>query len=53
MVDVSDIQCKTGDTVIIIGEKPTLKEIANAVDTIPYEIMTGISQRVKRLFFRE
>ncbi len=53
MVDVSDIKCKTGDTVIIIGEKPTLKEIANAVDTIPYEIMTGISQRVKRLFFRE
>ncbi len=53
MADVTEIQCKDGDTVIIIGEKPSPKEIADAIDTIPYEIMTGISQRVKRLFYRE
>ncbi|TDO83603.1 UDP-N-acetylmuramoyl-tripeptide--D-alanyl-D-alanine ligase [Flavobacterium chryseum] len=52
MVDVSKIDCKEGDSVIIFGENPTVTEIANALKTIPYEILAGISQRVKRVFFR-
>jgi alanine racemase len=52
MVDVSHIDCKEGDSVIIFGENPTVTEIADALKTIPYEILTSISQRVKRVFFR-
>ncbi|MBF4506554.1 bifunctional UDP-N-acetylmuramoyl-tripeptide:D-alanyl-D-alanine ligase/alanine racemase [Flavobacterium sp. JLP] len=52
MVDVSNIDCKEGDSVIIFGESPTVIEMAEALKTIPYEIMTSISQRVKRVFFR-
>jgi len=52
MVNVTDIDCKEGDSVIIFGESPTVIEIAVALKTIPYEIMTSISQRVKRVFFR-
>ncbi len=52
MVNVSDIECKEGDSVIIFGESPTVIEMAVALKTIPYEIMTTISQRVKRVFFR-
>ncbi len=52
MVDVSEIDCKEGDSVIIFGENPTVVEMATALKTIPYEIMTSISQRVKRVFFR-
>ncbi|WP_394775963.1 bifunctional UDP-N-acetylmuramoyl-tripeptide:D-alanyl-D-alanine ligase/alanine racemase [Flavobacterium sp.] len=52
MVDVSHIDCKEGDSVIIFGENPTVTEMALALKTIPYEIMTSISQRVKRVFFR-
>lgn len=52
MVNVSEIDCKEGDSVIIFGESPTVIEMAEALKTIPYEIMTSISQRVKRVFFR-
>ena len=52
MVDISGIDCKEGDSVIIFGERPTVMEIADALKTIPYEILTSISQRVKRVFFR-
>ncbi|MDA6071673.1 bifunctional UDP-N-acetylmuramoyl-tripeptide:D-alanyl-D-alanine ligase/alanine racemase [Flavobacterium sp. AC] len=52
MVDVTHIDCKEGDPVIIFGENPTVVEMAVALKTIPYEIMTSISQRVKRVFFR-
>ena len=52
MVDVSNIDCKEGDSVVIFGESPTVIEMATALKTIPYEIMTSISQRVKRVFFR-
>ncbi|MCW2118188.1 bifunctional UDP-N-acetylmuramoyl-tripeptide:D-alanyl-D-alanine ligase/alanine racemase [Flavobacterium sp. 7A] len=52
MVDVSEIACNEGDDVIIFGESPTVVEIAEALNTIPYEILTSISQRVKRVFYR-
>ncbi len=53
MVDVTDIDCKEGTDVIIFGENPTVTYMANQLGTIPYEIMTSISQRVKRIFYRE
>ncbi len=53
MVDVTEINCSEGDQAVIFGESPTVNEIADALHTIPYEILTGISQRVKRVFYRE
>ena len=53
MVDVTEIKCKEGDPVVIFGESPTVTFIANQLKTIPYEILTSISQRVKRVFYRE
>jgi alanine racemase len=52
MVNVTEIDCKEGDSVVIFGENPTVTEIADALKTIPYEILASISQRVKRVFFR-
>lgn len=53
MVDVTGIDCKEGNTAIIFGENPTVNFMAKQLNTIPYEILTSISQRVKRVFFRE
>jgi alanine racemase len=53
MVDVSEIDCNEGDSVVIFGKDPTVNFLAEELQTIPYEILTGISQRVKRVFFRE
>ncbi|PWA04527.1 bifunctional UDP-N-acetylmuramoyl-tripeptide:D-alanyl-D-alanine ligase/alanine racemase [Flavobacterium psychrotolerans] len=53
MVDVSEINCNEGDQVIIFGESPTVIYMAEQLQTIPYEILTSISQRVKRMFYRE
>ena len=52
MVDVTQIECAEGDDVIIFGESPTVSYIAQKLHTIPYEILTSISQRVKRVFYR-
>lgn len=51
MVDVSCIECQEGDEVVLFGDSPTVEQIAEAANTIPYEIFTGISQRVKRVYF--
>lgn len=53
MVDITDINCKEGDSVILFGEQPRVTEIAKTIGTIPYEILTSISQRVKRIFYKE
>ncbi|WP_394338024.1 bifunctional UDP-N-acetylmuramoyl-tripeptide:D-alanyl-D-alanine ligase/alanine racemase [Flavobacterium alvei] len=53
MVDITEINCKEGDTVIIFGESPSVTFMAHQLQTIPYEILTSISQRVKRVFYRE
>ena len=53
MVDITEINCKEGDSVIIFGESPTVSCMAEKLQTIPYEILTSISQRVKRVFYRE
>lgn len=52
MVNVTEIDCAEGDDVIIFGESPTVSYIAQKLNTIPYEILTSISQRVKRIFYR-
>lgn len=48
MVNVSDIDCKEGDKVIIFDQKYTAEQLANKAGTISYELITSISQRVKR-----
>ncbi len=53
MVNVTDINCTEGDTAIIFGTKPSVVEIAEALGTIPYEVLTSISHRVKRVFYKE
>lgn len=53
MLDVSNIQVKEGDEVTVFGLEPRIEELAKKIDTIPYEILAGISQRVKRVYFYE
>ena len=53
MCDVTGISCKESDSVVIFGANPSVIQMARFLDTIPYEILTGISQRVKRIFYRE
>ena len=54
MIDVTDINnIKEGDEVIIFGKELPVQQLAEWAETIPYEIMTTISQRVKRVYFEE
>jgi len=53
MVDVTDIEASEGDTAVIFGEGITISELAAQLETIPYEILTSISPRVKRVYYRE
>ena len=54
MIDVTAIKdVQEGDEVIVFGKELPLQKLAEWADTIPYEIMTGISQRVKRVYFEE
>jgi len=53
MADVTNIACYEGHEVIIFGTNPSVLNIAKSTNTIPYEILTSISQRVKRVFYRE
>ncbi len=53
MVDVTDIEAKEGDEVIVFGEGISVIDSANKIDTIPYEILTSVSPRVKRVYVKE
>ncbi len=53
MVDVTDTDAKEGDAVIVFGEALPVCEMAEKLGTIPYEILTSVSPRVKRVYFRE
>ena len=53
MADVTGTNAKEGDSAIIFGKEITIEEIAKQLDTIPYEILTSISPRVKRVYFKE
>ncbi|MDE6811012.1 MAG: alanine racemase, partial [Muribaculaceae bacterium] len=53
MIDVTGIDCNIGDSVEIFGENTPISRLSEALDTIPYEILTSVSPRVKRVYFRE
>ncbi len=53
MIDVTNIDVKVGDEVIVFGNDLRITEVAKLWETIPYEVMTAISQRVKRIFYKE
>lgn len=50
MINITNIDCKEGDEVIIFDANHTAEDLAETVNTISYELITGISQRVKRIF---
>lgn len=52
MVDITSINCNEGDEVIVFCENPTAENMALTVNTISYELITAISQRVKRIFLK-
>ena len=53
MIDVTDIPCQEGDTAIIFGPDLPPTVLAQAIDTIPYEVLTSVSPRVKRKYYLE
>ena len=53
MIDVTDIPCQEGDQVEIFGEHLPVTVLSDAIDTIPYEVLTGVSNRVKRVYFQD
>ena len=53
MIDVTDIDCKEGDKVIIFGDDLPVTLLAEVLDTIPYEMLTSVSNRVKRVYYQD
>lgn len=53
MADITDVDAKEGDDVIIFGNDHPIEELAKTLDTIPYEVLTNISRRVKRVYYHE
>lgn len=53
MLDVTGLDVKTGDEVIVFNDELTISRLAEQIGTIPYEILTNVSQRVKRVYFYE
>ena len=52
MLDVTGIDCKVGDTVVIFGKDPEIGELADILGTIPYEILTSVPRRIERVIVR-
>jgi len=53
MIDVTGIDCKEGDPVEIFGDNLPVTVLSDVLDTIPYEVLTGVSNRVKRIYFQD
>ena len=53
MIDVTGLDVKVGDEVVLFNDKQGLTEIANILGTIPYEVLTSFSSRVRRVYYRE
>ena len=53
MIDVTDIDCQEGDQVEIFGNNLPVTVLSDTIDTIPYEVLTGVSNRVKRIFYQD
>lgn len=52
MIDVTDVPCREGDRVEIFGDHLSVSNLAQRLETIPYEILTAVSQRVKRVYYQ-
>ena len=52
MIDVTDIPCREGDRVEIFGDHLPIATLSDCLGTIPYEILTSVSDRVKRVYFQ-
>jgi alanine racemase len=53
MIDVTDIDCKEGDIITIFGDELPVSVLSDSIGTIPYEVLTGISTRVQRVYIQE
>lgn len=53
MIDVTGIPCKEGDTVEIFGDHLPVTVLSDVLDTIPYEVLTSVSDRVKRVYYQD
>ena len=53
LIDVTDIPCKEGDTVEIFGNNLPVTVLSDILDTIPYEVLTGVSNRVKKVYYQD
>ena len=53
MIDVTDIDCREGDKVIIFGDDLPVTTLSEVLGTIPYEILTSVSGRVKRIYYQD
>lgn len=53
MIDVTDIECKEGDTVEIFGPNLPVTQVAEWLETIPYEVLTSVSVRIKRVYYSD
>ena len=53
MIDVTDIDCKEGDKAIIFGDDLPVTVLSDILETIPYEILTSVSNRVKRVYYQD
>ena len=53
MIDVTDIKCDEGDSVEIFGEHLPVTTLSDVIGTIPYEVLTGVSGRVKRIYYKD
>lgn len=53
MIDVTDIPCREGDTAVIFGDDLPVTVLSDVIGTIPYEVLTSVSSRVKRVYFKD
>ena len=53
LIDVTDIPCKEGDSVEIFGKNLPVTVLSDVLETIPYEVLTSVSNRVKRVYFQD
>jgi alanine racemase len=53
MIDITGMNVSEGDEVIVFNDKIRVEDLAEEIETIPYEVLTGISQRVKRVYYYE
>ena len=53
MIDVTDIDCREGDKAVIFGDDLPITTLSDKLGTIPYEVLTSISNRVKRVYYQD